>query len=401
VSDVARPPLVERLRGLGVTIFAEMSELATRFEAINLGQGFPDHDPPAALLDAARRALEGGHHQYPPAAGVPALREAVAAHQRRRYGLDFDADREVTVTFGATEAIAATVLATCERGDELVVIEPAYDAYAAVATIAGARVRRVPLDRPDFAAGTGWWLDPSRLEAAIGPRTRAIVVNSPHNPTGVVLDGDALDEIARLCVTHDLIAITDEVYEHLVFDGVHEPLVARPGMGERTVTVSSAGKTFSCTGWKVGWACAPVALTTALRTTKQYLSYAGGAPLQHAVAHALEHAEVFGADERDRLRARRDLLCDGLEAIGMPVARPAGTYFVTADIAPLGHEDAAAFCRWAPEAIGLAAVPVSAFVDDPAPVASLVRLAVCKREEVLVEGVQRLALAASMGHRSD
>jgi N-succinyldiaminopimelate aminotransferase len=401
VSDVARPPLVERLRGLGVTIFAEMTELATRFDAINLGQGFPDHDPPAALLDAARRAMDAGHHQYPPAAGVPALREAVAAHQRRRYGLDLDADREVTVTFGATEAIAATVLATCERGDELVVIEPAYDAYAAVATIAGARVRRVPLERPDFAAGTGWWLDPSRLEATIGPRTRAIVVNSPHNPTGVVLDGEALDEIARLCVTHDLIAITDEVYEHLVFDGVHEPLVTRPGMGERTVTVSSAGKTFSCTGWKVGWACAPVALTAALRTTKQYLSYAGGAPLQHAVAHVLEHAEVFGADERDRLRARRDLLCDGLEAIGMPVARPAGTYFVTADLAPLGHEDAAAFCRWAPEAIGLAAVPVSAFVGEPALVASLVRLAVCKREEVLVEGVQRLALAASMGSRSD
>jgi N-succinyldiaminopimelate aminotransferase len=399
VSDTPRTPLAARLQGLGVTIFAEMTELATRFGAINLGQGFPDHDPPAPVVDAAKRAMDAGHHQYPPAAGVPALREAIVAHQRRHYGLELDPDREVTVTFGATEAIAATLLAICDPGDEVVVIEPAYDAYAALATIAGAQVCRVPLEVPDFDSGIGWWLDPDRLEAAIGPRTRVLVVNSPHNPTGAVLDGEALDEIARLCVTHDLIAVTDEVYEHLVFDGTHEPLVTRPGMGERTVTASSAGKTFSCTGWKIGWATAAPALTRALRTTKQYLSYAGGAPLQHAIAYALDHAEVFGAAERDRLRDRRDLFCDGLEAIGVPVARPAGTYFVTADLAPIGHDDAAAFCRWAPEAIGLAAVPVSAFVEDASALASIVRFALCKREEQLVEGVQRLALAATIHGR--
>ena len=393
-------PVVPRLRRFGTTIFSEMTALAQAHDAVNLGQGFPDEDPPAAVLAAAHAALDAGHNQYAPGPGVPALREAIAAHQQRRYGLTYDPDTEVTVTFGATEAVAATLLAVCEAGDEVVVLEPTYDAYTAAIAMVGAREVRVPLSPPavgEVDAGDGpaqersaWQLDVDLLAAAITPRTRVLLCNSPHNPTGAVLTTAELDAIARLCVDHDLIAVTDEVYEHLVYDGVHVPLATRTGMRERTVTISSAGKTFSCTGWKVGWACAPPALTAAVRTTKQFLSFSGGTPLQHAIATALTLPEEQLAAVTGLHRARRDLLVDGLLAAGLPTSRAAGTYFVTADVAAIGWQDGAAFCRWAPEAIGVAAVPVSAFVEDPEPVRSLVRFAYCKPEPVLQEGLRRL-----------
>ena len=390
----ARPPLVARLQGFGTTVFSEMTALAVAHDAVNLGQGFPDEDPHPQVVAAAHAALDAGHHQYAPGPGVPVLRQAIADHQWRRYGLAYDPDTEVTVTFGAPEAVAATLLALCEVGEEVVVLEPTYDAYTAVIAMAGAVEVRVPLDPPSFAgdgpAAAGFTLDVERLAAAITPRTRALLLNSPHNPTGTVLDAATLDRVAALCVEHDLVAVTDEVYEHLVGDGEHLPLATRPGMRERTVTISSAGKTFSCTGWKIGWACAPPPLTAAVRTTKQFLSFAGGTPLQHAVATALHLPDEVVGEVAASHRARRDLLVDGLAARSIPAVRPAATYFVVADLAAAGVPDADVFCRWAPEALGVAAVPVSAFVRDPVRVRSLVRLAICKRDEVLEEGLRRL-----------
>lgn len=388
--------LIARMRGFGTTIFSEMTGLAIEHGAVNLGQGFPDEGPPDHVVAAAHAALDAGHHQYAPGPGIPALRAAIAAHEDRFHGLRFDPDTEITVTFGATEALASALLALCEIGDEVVVLEPAYDAYTAIIALAGAVERRVALTPPPGEdPDVGWRLDLDTFEAAIGPRTRLVLLNSPHNPTGAVLDVDTLDAIAALCVEHDLLAITDEVYEHLVYDGEHVPLATRTGMRERTVTVSSAGKTFSCTGWKIGWACASPVLTDAVRTTKQFLSFAGGTPLQHAVASALaSDDEVFHA-VADLHRCRRDLLVDGLVDLRVPVTRTAGTYFVTADLTPLGFDDAERFCRWAPEAIGVAAVPVSAFVSDPGPVRSLVRFAFCKPSEVIAEGLARLSGSAS------
>ncbi len=404
--SVRAPYLAARLQGFGTTIFSEMTALAVAHDAVNLGQGFPDENPPQAALDAAKAAMDAGHNQYAPGPGVPVLRQAIADHQQRVHGLTFDPDDEVTVTFGATEAVAATILALCEVGDEVVVLEPTYDAYTAVIAMAGAVERRVALTPPapvDVWAGPdpdgggsaseldAWHLDVDRLAAAIGPRTRVLLLNSPHNPTGTVLDAATLDAIAALCVEHDLIAVTDEVYEHLVYDGEHLPLATRAGMRERTVTISSAGKTFSCTGWKTGWACASPALSSALRTTKQFLSFAGGTPLQHGVAAALE----AGPSLTDRVgalhRQRRDLLVDGLLELGVPTTRSAGTYFVTGDLSAVGFDDGEAFCRQAPEAFGVAAVPVSAFVRDAAPVRSLVRFAICKDDAVLADGLERLA----------
>jgi N-succinyldiaminopimelate aminotransferase len=408
VSDRPGPsPLAARLRGFGTTVFSEMTALAVAHDAVNLGQGFPDQDPHPTIVAAAHAALDAGHHQYAPGPGVPVLRQAVADHQQRRYGLAYDPDTEVTVTFGATEAVAATVLAVCEVGEEVLVLEPTYDAYTAVIAMAGAIEVRVPLAPPSFAGAgptpEGFALDVDRLAAAITPRTRALLLNSPHNPTGAVLDAATLDQLATLCVEHDLIAITDEVYEHLVYDGEHVPLATRPGMRERTVTISSAGKTYSCTGWKIGWACAPAPLTDAVRTTKQFLSFAGGTPLQHAVAAALRLPDAVVAEVTATHHARRDLLVDGLGRLGIPAVRPAATYFVVADLAAVGAPDADAFCRWAPEALGVAAVPVSAFVREPAPVRSLVRLAICKRDEVLERGCAGSAGSPRIGgpHRED
>src|SRR5829696_6030821 len=374
-----------RWQGFGTTVFAEMSALAERTGAINLGQGFPDEDGPAEILEAAAEALRDGRNQSAPLPGVPPLRAAIAEHQRRRYGLEHDPDGEVQVTFGATEAIAAALVGLCDPGDEVVALDPTYDSYAAAAAFAGARLRRVPLRPPE------WSFDRAELEAAITARARMVLLNSPHNPTGRVLDRAELEAVAAVCRARDLVAICDEVYEHLVFEGQHVPLATLPGMGERTLTISSIGKTFSVTGWKVGWACGPAELVAAVRGAKQFLTFAGGTPLQHAAARALDMAEGHGARLAAELRDKRDRLCAGLERAGFEVLRPQGTYFVNADVRPLGHDDSVAFCRDLPERAGVVAIPTSVFSGDPGRVRALVRFAFCKREEVIDEAAERLA----------
>jgi N-succinyldiaminopimelate aminotransferase len=378
-----------RLRPFGTTIFTEMSALAARTGAINLGQGFPDTDGPGEIVDAVTAAMRSGTaNQYAPLGGVPELRAAVAAHQGRHYGLAIDPDDGVQVTFGATEAIAATMLGLLEPGDEVVVLEPYYDSYAATVAMAGASLRPVTLHPPDFA------LDVDALDAAAAaPRARMLLLNSPHNPTGRVLRAAELQAIARVCVEHDLVAVTDEVYEHLVFDGAHVPLATLPGMAERTLTISSSGKSFSFTGWKIGWCSGPPELVGAVSAAKQFMSFAGGTPLQHAVAAALGEAERHVAPLRDALHAARDRLCAGLRAAGFGVCVPQGGYFANADLAPLGVHDARAWCRALPATAGVVAIPTSAFYADPDAGEALVRFAFCKRPEVIDEAVLRLAAA--------
>ncbi|ARQ69802.1 pyridoxal phosphate-dependent aminotransferase [Streptomyces marincola] len=380
-----RPLLNRRLEGHGTTIFAEMSALAVETGAINLGQGFPDTDGPEEIREAAVRALRDGRgNQYPPGPGVPELRNAVAAHQRRFYGLDFDPGTEVLVTAGATEAIAAAMLALLEPGDEVIAFEPFYDSYAACVAMAGARRVPLTLRAPSFRP------DLDELRARITPRTRLLLLNTPHNPTGMVLTAEERDAIAALAVEHDLLVVTDEVYEHLVFGGEHVPLIALPGMRERTVSISSAGKTFSFTGWKVGWVTASAALVAAVRTAKQYLTYVSAGPFQYAVAEALALPDAYFTGIREDLRARRDLLADGLADSGFEVYRPQGTYFVTTDVTPLGERDGFAFCRALPGRCGVVAVPNAVFYDTPGTGRTQVRFTFCKREEVLREAVTRL-----------
>ncbi|MCB5180286.1 pyridoxal phosphate-dependent aminotransferase [Streptomyces antimicrobicus] len=384
----SRPLLNRRLASFGTTIFAEMSALATRTGSINLGQGFPDTDGPAEIAEAAVRAIRAGHgNQYPPGPGVPELRRAVAAHQERFYGLSYDPDTEVLVTAGATEAIAAALLALLEPGDEVVALEPFYDSYAACIAMAGAT--RVPVTLRPGPGGFG--LDLDELRAAVTGRTRLLLLNTPHNPTGTVLGPAELAAVAELAVERDLLVVTDEVYEHLVFEGAHVPLASLPGMRERTVTISSAGKTFSFTGWKVGWITAAPALVAAVRSAKQFLTYVSSGPFQYAVAEALALPDSYYTEFREDLRARRDLLAAGLEAAGLEVHRPQGTYFVTTDIAPLGERDGLAFCRALPERCGVVAIPNSVFYDDKEAGRTQVRWAFCKRVEVLEEAVSRLA----------
>jgi N-succinyldiaminopimelate aminotransferase len=366
-----------RLDGLGTTIFTEMTALAQAHGAINLGQGFPDTDGPERVTGAAVAAIQGGHNQYAPLFGVPALQDAIIAHQQRHYDL---APEAVLVTFGATEAIAAALLALTEPGDEVILLEPYFDSYPAVIQFAGATRRAVTLRPPDFA------LDPDELAAALTARTRLILLNSPHNPTGRVLTRDELQAVADLCVAHDLICVSDEVYEHLVFDGAHIPIATLPGMAPRTVTISSVGKSFSLTGWKTGWASGPAPLIGALATVKQFLTFAGGTPFQHAAAVALNECEDFWATLREQLRENRDRLAGGLEAAGYAPLVSAGTYFVCADVG----EDAVAFCRRLPLERGVVAIPASVFYDDPEVGATLVRFAVCKRPEVIAAAVDRL-----------
>ncbi len=379
-----RPALARHLHGFGTTIFAEMSELAARTGSINLGQGFPDEDGPAEVLEAAVTAIRSGQNQYPPGPGIASLRLAISAHQKRWYGLDYDPDGEVLVTAGATEAIAAALLGLCEPGDEVIALEPFYDSYSAGIAMAGAVRVPVPLRAPDFR------LDLDRFAAAISGKTRLVLLNSPHNPTGTVLTRAELAAVAELCVRHNLIAVCDEVYEHLVYDGEHVPLATFPGMRDRTLVVSSAGKTFSVTGWKIGWVCGPRDLVAAVRTVKQFLTYVSGAPLQPAVALALGLPDSYVTDLRDELRIKRDLLCAGLETAGFAVTRPAGTYFATADIRPLGADDGLAFCRALPERCGVVAIPTEVFYADPSLGRPLVRFAFCKRREVLIEAAARL-----------
>jgi N-succinyldiaminopimelate aminotransferase len=379
---------VERLRPFTSTIFAEMTALAVRTGAINLGQGFPDTDGPAAMLERARDAIAGGLNQYPPGPGMPELRAAIAADRGARYGQKFDPDREVLVTVGATEAISATLLGLVEPGEEVVLIEPYYDSYAASVALAGGVRRTVPL----VTDGTGFALDLDALGAAVSPRTRMIVVNTPHNPTGTVLSDAELAAIADVAVRNNTLVLSDEVYEHLLFDGrTHTPIGMLPGMAERTVTISSAAKTFAVTGWKTGWACGPAELIDAVRAAKQFMSFVAGGPFQPAVAYALTNEIPWVTAQRDELQRKRDVLGRALSEAGFGVRDSAGTYFVCADISPLTTTtDALEFCRALPERIGVAAVPVSVFADHKEPWNQLVRFAFCKRDEVLAEAAARL-----------
>ncbi|MFC9328413.1 pyridoxal phosphate-dependent aminotransferase [Kitasatospora sp. NPDC057015] len=380
-----RPLLNRRLEGLGTTIFAEMSALATATGSINLGQGFPDTDGPAEIARAAADAvLTGRGNQYPPGPGIPELRTAIAEHQQRFHGLGYDPDTEVLVTAGATEAIAAALLALLEPGDEVIALEPFYDSYAACIAMAGARRVPLTLRAPSFRP------DLDELRALITPRTRLILLNTPHNPTGTVLTPEELAAVAALAVEHDLLVVADEVYEHLVFEGAHHPIAALPGMRERTVSISSAGKTFSFTGWKVGWVTASAPLVAAVRTAKQYLTYVSAGPFQYAVAQALRLPDEYFAGFRADLRRKRDLLADGLAAAGFRVFRPEGTYFITTDITPLGEKDGMEFCRALPARCGVVAIPNVVFYDDAEAGRSLVRFAFCKQDAVLQEAVERL-----------
>jgi len=377
-----------RLDGIPPTIFARMSALAVETGAVNLGQGFPDSDGPPAVIEQAVAALHGGANQYAPGPGRIELRRAIAEHQRRHYGLELDPATQVVVTTGATEAIAGALLGLVNPGDEVVVLEPYYDSYVAMIAFAGGVRRPVTLRAPDFR------LDVAEFEAAITPRTRVMLINTPHNPTGTVLSRSELEGVARVAIENDLVVITDEVYEHLVFDGrEHVPLATLPGMFERTVTLSSAGKSFSFTGWKVGWATGPADLVDAVLGAKQWLSFTSGSPLQPAVAWALEHESAYPRELAASLQLRRDHLCDGLAGLGLEVRRPEGTYFATTDISHLGWEDGLAFCLALPERAGVVAIPTQAFYDDAEAGRHLVRWAFCKEPAVIDEGLRRLAAA--------
>jgi N-succinyldiaminopimelate aminotransferase len=387
------PYLSSRLQGFGTTVFAEMSALAVTTGSVNLGQGFPDYPGPPEVLDVARAAIGTAADQYPPGPGRPELRDAIAAHVQRFRGLDYDPGDEILVTAGATEALSGALLALLDTGDEVVLFEPMYDCYAAGIAMAGGVARPVPLRPPADGAGP-WTFDPDEVRAAITPRTRILLLNTPHNPTGKVFTADELDALAALAIAHDLLVLTDEVYEHLVFGGaVHRSVAALPGMRERTLVVSSAGKTFNVTGWKIGWICGPAPLVSAVRTAKQFLTYVNGGPFQPAVAAGLALPDEYFEHAARDLEYRRDVLVKGLTDGGLPVISPEATYFATVDVRPVQPDgDGLAFCRSLPERAGVVAVPTVVFYD-PAHAhlgRHLVRFAFCKRDEVLAEAVERL-----------
>ncbi len=389
-DSAPNPYLVPRLQGFGTTIFAQMSALALRTQSINLGQGFPDVDGPPEVTETAVEAIRSGdYNQYPPGIGHPELRHAVSEHQQRFWGMEFDPDTEVLITAGATEALTAALLALVGPGEEVVTFEPYYDSYAAAIAMTPGERRVVTLRPPDYR------FDPAELAAAFGPRTKVMLFNSPHNPTGKVFNADEVALIAELCVKHDVVAVTDEVYEHLVFDdNTHIPLATLPGMADRTVTISSGGKTLSVTGWKIGWACGRSELVKAVQTAKQFLTYVSGGPFQPAVAAGLRMGDEFFESLAGDLQHKRDRLCEGLDAAGFVPSVPQGTYFVTADIRPLGFDDGIEFCLSLPERCGVVAVPCQVFYDDKAAGAPFVRFAACKRTEVIDEASRRLATLA-------
>src|SRR6476659_2809508 len=387
---------VSRLQPYAVTVFAEMSALAARIGAVNLGQGFPDEDGPPAMLKTAENAIAEGVNQYPPGLGIAPLREAIAAQRKRHFGTEYDPESEVLVTVGATEAIAASVIGLVEPGSEVLLVEPFYDSYSPVIAMAGCERRAVPLVQD----GRGFAIDVDGLRRAVTPKTKALIVNSPHNPTGMVASEDELAGIAELAVAADLLVITDEVYEHLVYSDFpgrgHLPLANYPGMAGRTITISSAAKMFNVTGWKIGWACGAADLINGVRAAKQYLSYVGGAPFQPAVAHALNTEQAWVAALRESLQAKRDKLGSALADLGFEVHDSFGTYFLCADPRPLGYHDSTEFCAQLPQRAGVAAIPMSAFCDPGADHADawnhLVRFAFCKRDETLDEAIRRLSV---------
>ncbi len=390
VEHSGDPYIKNSMREFGETIFAEMSALAVKTGALNLGQGFPDTDGPQEIAELAITAIRDGHNQYPPGLGIKKLRDAISHHQMRFYGLEFDPETEVLVTAGATEAIAASLLAICEQGDEIITFEPYYDSYAASIALAGGVRRVVTLNTPEYTFSI------DDLEKLINVKTKAILLNSPHNPTGKVFTHNELSQIANLCIEHDLVAICDEVYEHLVFEGEHIPLIQYPGMRDRTIQISSAGKTFSFTGWKIGWVCAQPALLDTVRTAKQFLTYVNGAPFQHAIAEALNLSDHYFDNFLEDMRAKRDCLSQGLEKAGLTTFTPQGTYFVTADIEKLGYKDGKQFCLDLPVQCGVVAVPNVVFYDNKDLGSTLIRFAFCKKLDVLEEAVERLQTIESL-----
>ena len=390
VEHSGDPFIKDSMREFGETIFAEMSALAVKTGAINLGQGFPDTDGPREIAELAITAIRDGHNQYPPGLGIKKLRDAISHHQMRFYGLEFDSETEVLVTAGATEAIAASLLAICEQGDEIITFEPYYDSYAASIALAGGVRRVITLNTPDYSFSI------DDLEKLITAKTKAILLNSPHNPTGKVFTHNELSQIANLCIEHDLVAICDEVYEHLVFEGQHIPLIQYPGMRNRTIQISSAGKTFSFTGWKIGWVCAQPALLDTVRTAKQFLTYVNGAPFQHAIAEALNLPDHYFDNFLEDMKVKRDCLSQGLEKAGLATFTPQGTYYVTADIENLGYEDGKQFCLDLPVQCGVVAVPNVVFYDNKDLGSTLIRFAFCKRLDVLEEAVERLQTLESL-----
>jgi len=386
VSSSRVPHLTAKLQGFGTTIFAEMSALAIETGAVNLGQGFPDTDGPREVLEAAKASIDGGLNQYPPGPGMPVLRQAIAEHQQRFWGLNYDPDSEIFVTTGCTEAIAAVLLGLCDTGDEVVVLEPTYDSYQACIALAGAVPKFVTLRPPHYD------LDLDMIRKAITPKTKLLLINSPHNPTGKVLTREELEGLAALVIEHDLLVATDEVYEHLVFDGKqHISLATLPGMRERTLVMSSGGKSFNTTGWKVGWICAPARLIAAARTAKQFLTYVSGAPFQPAMAVGLRLPDEYFEELAADLQIKRDRICAGLSEAGFDVYKPSGTYFVTVDIRPVRPDgDGLAFCRELPHLCGVVGIPNVVFYENKDEGRHMVRFAFCKRHEVIDDAVARL-----------
>lgn len=393
--SAADHPLTSKLDGFGTTIFAQMSALAVKTGAINLGQGFPDTDGPIEVLDAAVEAIRGGLNQYPPGPGMPVLRQAIAEHQHRFYGFEYDPETEVLVTAGATEALAGALLGMLDAGDEVVLFEPMYDSYQACIALAGGVVKPVLL-RPDHDGDGRYGFDRDEFTAAVTARTKLILLNTPHNPTGKVFTRSELEFIAEVAQRHDVLVVTDEVYEHLVFAGAeHIPIAGLPGMAERTLTISSGGKTFNTTGWKIGWMCGPAAMVDAAKTAKQFLTYVNGAPFQPATAVGLRLPDRFFAELAADLEAKRDRLYAGLVAAGFTAFQPEATYFTTVDIRPVRPDgDGVAFCLSLPEQVGVVAIPNQVFYANPQHGRHMVRFACCKRLDVIDAAVERLATLA-------